>query len=337
MIKIKVSTPWTHIDFNTRISDEFNPRYKFYFDDKNEEEFDFWIIWGGIKNKTETTVCPSQNIIYLTDEVNEKRFYYQGFLNQFAAVITCRTDLQHTKLINNHELNTWMVQRNYDSLSKSNNIPKSKNISVICSDHTWLPGHKKRFAFVNKLSGHFKDRLDVFGRGVNPVNDKFDGLAAYKYSVAIENCFIPGYFTEKLTDCYLTHTMPVYAGCPDIHNYFDPTSMMVIDMEDFKDAVNKIERLLEDDPYDSLLSLIKKQKMQYLESYHIFNKLPLILDQRFLNNLKKEKVTIQSEATFQRGYSINQYVKYIQRLFRIPGRWQFNINFKQEDLFSNKP
>ena len=81
MIKIKVSTPWTHIDFNTRISDEFNPRYKFYFDDKNEEEFDFWIIWGGIKNKTETTVCPSQNIIYLTDEVNEKRFYYQGFLN----------------------------------------------------------------------------------------------------------------------------------------------------------------------------------------------------------------------------------------------------------------
>jgi hypothetical protein len=337
MIKIKVSTPWTHLDFNTRISAEFNPRYKFYFDDGNEEEFDFWIIWGDIKTKKETIVCPPQNIIYLTDEVIERRYYYQEFIDQFAAVITCRTDLHHKNMLASHELNTWMIQKDYDWLTNNDFVPKSKNISIVCSDHTWLAGHKKRFAFVNKLTGHFKDRIDVFGRGINPVNDKFDALAPYKYSIAIENSTIPGYFTEKITDCYLTHTMPVYAGCPDISDYFDAASMLVIDIENFKATVNKIEKLLEEDPYHTLLSLIKKQKMQYLEAYHIFNKLTVILDQHFPNKLKKEKVTIQSEATFQRGYSINQYVNRIQRLFRIPGRWQFNINFKQEDLFSNKP
>ena len=32
---------------------------------------------------------------------------------------------------------------------------------------------------------------------------------------------MPGYFTEKLLDCFLTRTVPVYWGCPDIYEYFD--------------------------------------------------------------------------------------------------------------------
>jgi uncharacterized protein (DUF4415 family) len=41
VIKVKVSTPWKHLDFNTRVSDTLNQKYKFYFDEVIEKEFDF--------------------------------------------------------------------------------------------------------------------------------------------------------------------------------------------------------------------------------------------------------------------------------------------------------
>ena len=246
MIKIKISTPWNHINFNTRVSTlNGNPNYNFFFDD-DPIECDFWVIWGGIKGEKEKAICNPANIIYLTDEVNEQRFFNKFFLNQFAAIITCRSDLKHPSIISNHELNTWMIDRNYDWLYADKEIPKTKSLSVISSDQTWLPGHKLRFAFVNKLIGHFKDRLDVFGKGFNPVNDKYDALADYKYSIAIENSVIPGYFTEKITDCYLTQTMPLYYGCPDIDQYFDTDSLRLIDPNNFKDSVLKIEQIIEE-------------------------------------------------------------------------------------------
>jgi hypothetical protein len=130
--------------------------------------------------------------------------------------------------------------------------------------------------------------------------------------------------------------MPVYAGCPDIQDYFDPASMLIIDTDNFEGSVQKIEYLLEEDPYDAVLPLIKRQKKVYLESYHIFSKLPLILEQHFNANLKKQKITIHSENSFQRGSSINHFVNSIQSLFKVPDRWRFNLHFKQDDLYSNR-
>ena len=52
------------------------------------------------------------------------------------------------------------------------------------------------------------------------LQNKKDGLIDYTYSVAIENCAERGYFTEKITDCILTDTIPIYYGCPDITKFF---------------------------------------------------------------------------------------------------------------------
>ena len=330
MIKIKVSTPWSHIDFKTRLPQSVNPNYRFYFDDE-EEEFDFWIVWGGIKGIKEKVICPIENIIYLTDEVHEQRHFNQHFINQFSSIITCRTDLKHQNIIPTHELNTWMLDRSYDFLSSSNDIIKEKSISVVCSDQTWLVGHKRRYAFVNKLIGHFKDRLDVYGKGFNPIKDKYDALAPYKYSIAIENSSIPGYFTEKIADCYLCHTMPIYAGCPDIEKYFDPQSMLLINTDDFLDSVKKIEALIEEDPYQKLLPLITLQKNTYLELYHIFQKIPTILENYFTTNHKKKLQVIKAESTFKPGARMNYYFEKIQQVLHFPKKYRFQIYFKHTD------
>jgi hypothetical protein len=335
---VKLSSPWDHIDFTSRIShNNPSPEYEFVFDGQDGVTVcDYWIIWGGIKQEKEKAVCSPQNVIYLTDEVHEQRFFNKRFLEQFAAIVTCRTDIRHDRVIPTHELNTWMVDRDFDWLYSHKDIPKSRTLSVVSSDQTWLPGHKLRYAFVNKLIGHFKDKIDVFGRGFSPVDDKFDALADYKYSIAIENSVIPGYFTEKITDCYLTHTMPIYFGCPDIEEYFDPGSLSLVDPNDFESAVEKIEQVIEEDRYADILPLLLEQKNKYLDEYHIFNKIVKILDREFPPSEKKTSVCIRNEHLFQRGFATNKFIASAFRKLHLPGRMFFQVSFDQSRTYANK-
>lgn len=331
---IKVSTPWHHINFPERIPSDSGD-YLFSFDPV-VEECDFWIIWGGIKGPKEIAVCDPANVIYLTDEAHEQRFFNKYFLNQFAAIISCRTDLSHKNVLFSHELNTWMINKTYDELNAENKIEKTKLLSVVCSDQIWLPGHKLRYAFVNRLIGHFKDKIDVFGRGFNPIADKYDALAPYKYSVAIENSSIPGYFTEKIADCYLSLAMPIYYGCPDIEKYFDNNSLLSIDPYHYLTSIQKIEQLIEEDPYYNLLSVLEQQRKKYLEEYHIFNKLPKIISAHFNHYGKKVRIIIENERCFQRGYTLNKFVRIVFKKLHLPEKLFLTISLPQNSSYANQ-
>jgi hypothetical protein len=41
------------------------------------------------------------------------------------------------------------------------------------------------------------------------------------YHIAIENEFLKNWFTEKIVDCFLTRTIPIYIGCENIGEYFN--------------------------------------------------------------------------------------------------------------------
>jgi hypothetical protein len=42
----------------------------------------------------------------------------------------------------------------------------------------------------------------------------------------IENCKEDYYFTEKLIDCFLSGTIPIYYGCPSIGNFFNDQGIL---------------------------------------------------------------------------------------------------------------
>lgn len=46
-------------------------------------------------------------------------------------------------------------------------------------------------------------------------------LFEMQFHIAIENCRSRYYFTEKLLDCFLTDTVPIYWGCRNVGEYFD--------------------------------------------------------------------------------------------------------------------
>jgi len=102
---------------------------------------------------------------------------------------------------------------------------KVNNISMITSSKGYCDGHRKRIQLTNMV----KDRVDLFGRGFNEIEFKEDGLATYMFSIAHENASYPGYFTEKILDCFATGTIPIYWGDPEIGRVFDTNGIIMID------------------------------------------------------------------------------------------------------------
>jgi len=49
-----------------------------------------------------------------------------------------------------------------------------------------------------------------------------------QFSLVIENSREINYFSEKLLDCLLSRTVPVYFGCPNIRDYFDTRGWILI-------------------------------------------------------------------------------------------------------------
>ena len=114
----------------------------------------------------------------------------------------------------------------------ANNVLQAKNklCSIIASGKTELVGHILRHSTVDWIRKNTL-AVDVLGRGYQPFEKKEDGLLLYNYSVIIENCQESDYFSEKLLDCILCNTIPIYWGCPNISDYFDITGFLICNTE----------------------------------------------------------------------------------------------------------
>jgi len=73
----------------------------------------------------------------------------------------------------------------------------------------------------NALKQHFGDAVDLFGFGHRPLPDKAAALDEYIFSVVIENVASPHYISEKLTDCLLGASVPIYSGASLASEYLD--------------------------------------------------------------------------------------------------------------------
>jgi len=132
------------------------------------------------------------------------------------------------KYIRSHPAVPWHVNKSYDELKKLTMPDKQKSISWITSNLTAFPGHIPRMNFLDFLrSSAFP--IDLYGKGINYIEDKWDGLALYRYSLAIENSSGLDYWTEKIADCFLSWTVPIYYGCTNLEDYFPAGSFIRIE------------------------------------------------------------------------------------------------------------
>ena len=242
------------------------------------DECDFWVVFESVPGRL-TAQVPPGNTIAVLSEPDHLRGYSPEYLRQFDWVFTWRNDIQAPNVTRSWCLDGWWLKWTYDQL-KNDAPEKTKMISVVASDRAVAEGHRKRFAFINRLIGHFKDRLDVYGSIAGAYcSDKYPALAPYRYSIAIESTVSPDYWTEKIADCFLTETMPLYFGCPNITDYFPEGSFVPIDIDDYKTSIQSIERAIEEGAYERNRHLVVESKHRILDELQVFPHLVRILEE----------------------------------------------------------
>lgn len=261
----------------------------------DEEEYDFCVVFNSLLHNTEIVKCHPDNIIFLTGEPYSIRKYQKKFLNQFAHIVTCQKEVRHRDITYLHQGHPWFVNKSYDELIANKYVEKTKQISIVTSNKQFTKGHRKRYDFTMALKECFGDQIDLFGRGIRDFDDKWDVLAPYKYSIPIENDVCDDWITEKLYDCYLSHTFPLYYGSPNVNSYFSENSYLKIDINNLDHSKRTIESVLNDPlHYEKHLGHLIQAKEKYLNTYNIF---PLIVDlieaKKLDKNRPKELITLQ--------------------------------------------
>jgi hypothetical protein len=282
--------------------------YKFVIDE-NLKECDYWIVYTDYNLKAEKVTCNPENIIFIPGECfNTSPKFTKKFLNQFGLIITVQRELKHKNIIYSHNANPWFVGKSYDELNSTLIPDKSKLISVVSSNKVFTDGHRKRLEFVQKLKNHFGEQLDVYGRGINDFDDKWDVLADYKYTIAIENDFCEDWVTEKFFDCIYANTLPFYYGCPNLEQIVNKDSFIRIDIDNFEETVQIIENSISNSEFEKRKGLLQIQKIKSLNEDQFF---PWIVSVLEAKNANLKKRVVQLKLNTKNNNSVFKIIKKI--------------------------
>lgn len=140
------------------------------------------------------------------------------YLDAYEFILT-----HHKQLLDLHEKFKWCPA--YGTYIEDIKVyDKSKPCSMIASGKTSTSLHQLRVKILDTLKD--SPHVDIYGRDINPIDKKEEGLCDYRFSIAIENDSYETYFTEKLLDCFCTGTIPLYIGPPDIGDHFDKNGII---------------------------------------------------------------------------------------------------------------
>lgn len=293
-------------------------RYQFFINEKIEDP-DFWVVQGkGVREKESCMVAP-ENTLLLTTEPRSVLAYPKRYTKQFGTVCSSQEQIKHKNLILGPAILPWFVgyrkikpqkyeySLSYDQLINSRTPTKTKLISVITSNKAHTQGHLDRIRFVEKLKDYYGDKIDVFGRGFRNFDDKWDVLAPYKYHIALENSSQKYYWTEKISDCYLAETYPIYYGCTNLSDYFPKDSFSAIDIKDFESSIKIIDQVIATNTYEQKQARLKECKLKVLNEYNMFDYVAKICD-RMNPSLPKKKVTIKPCRSTDSLHNVYNYM-----------------------------
>lgn len=120
-------------------------------------------------------------------------------------------------------------------------LKKDKDISFLSSDKVFCEGHRRRVEAAKYC--HEKSLADVYGKVVGGGYVDIEApLENYRYSVIMENEQAEYYFTEKITNCFASQTIPIYCGARKIGDFFNSDGIITVSPEDM--VSGRIEKIL---------------------------------------------------------------------------------------------
>jgi hypothetical protein len=89
--------------------------------------------------------------------------------------------------------------------------------------------------------------------------DKISTFTPYQFSLCIENSSRDNYFSEKITDCILHKTIPIYWGCSNIEYYYNSKGIIQVKNAD---EIIRVVNSLTPDYYNDRLDIINENYQQ---------------------------------------------------------------------------
>jgi hypothetical protein len=230
---------------------------------------------------------------------NSRNDYIQNHLN-FDMLLTFDDEI--LKNCPNSKLclygTTWIPKEFYENIDTHRKLPKISNLTG-WKDIT--DGHRfRRHLYINQKLIDLP--IDWFRSGagnilpeikINPIlgTGKETLFLDYQYSLVIENSRQLNYFTEKLIDCLITKTIPIYYGCPNIDQWFDTSGWIILESPHLEE-LTKCTNIDLNEHYKNNVNTIEhnfNESKKYIDyTRNIFN----------LLNIKTHIVTFVSDSKY---------------------------------------
>jgi hypothetical protein len=133
------------------------------------------------------------------------------------------------------------------------NYKKEVVLSFLSGSKQSLPGHKLRHEILNHADYFNNNLKKQFHHTYS--GEKQDILYPAMFSIIVENTQHRNYFTEKIVDCFLAKTIPLYWGCPNIDDFFDKAG--IIKFTDVNELILK-SNMITSDIYNDKQDTIEK-------------------------------------------------------------------------------
>ncbi len=280
MTKIKIIKNWDVPNLIRQTSGGFGrwEDVEFLFD-SDDSNFDYLIVLNFVPIDIDFDPLPGKTWAFMQEPFIKDKFDWvvEGH-EQFDKVFTHHTaDCDNkNKYFATQTCLPWHIGKTYDELMALDIPIKSKELSWITSNKTTFPGHLKRMQFYTDICDRTDIDIDIFGFGINEIADKWEGLGAYKYSIAVENSSSEHYWTEKVSDCLLSYTLPFYFGCTNLKDYLPEESYIQIDIKDIDNSVRIINDAIKSKQWEKRLVAIAEARRRILNEYQFF---PFVVNQ----------------------------------------------------------
>ena len=297
MTEVRIIRSWTWPDLATMSPGNRGVWEGVHFTEREIPNPDYIIISNNLSLPLETT-CPSNRIWRIIMEPPAGIFEAWHEHQPYAGrTFTCDPRKAGDHYVRSHPMLPWHVNRTYDELVNPPIPSKKHPLSWITGTREVMPGQKLRMAFLRFIRGKLPElcllgggtyhmtrerprALNAYRQealGFRPITDKWEGLAPYLYSLAIENTSCRDYWTEKIADCFLAYTVPFYFGCPNLEDYFPEESFIRINVEDHEQALARIQQELRHPSWSKRLSALKKARELVLHHYHLYPSISRII------------------------------------------------------------
>jgi Glycosyltransferase family 10 (fucosyltransferase) C-term len=239
---------------------------RFTLDDASEA--DYVIVLNRPTRPVTVRIKPSRIWGVIQEPPNELYAPMHRGQRAFAKVLTSHGDITGGRFVQSHPALPWFVEKSYDELVGSPPVSKGDAVCCVTSANKMFKGHVRRLRLLHELCRQFP--LEVFGRGIRPIERKWDTVSRCKYSLVLENYIGDWYWTEKLADCFLAWTIPFYIGCPRVGEYFPKGSFILLNGRSAAEIRKEMQDASEGGFWEKNLDALAEARRRILSQYSMF-------------------------------------------------------------------